>query len=160
MVKKNSQHLQNQIWLVIYKYDKCFLSTTKIWFDWLRFFCTNKNTFFMMILNLINNILFFFNITWRTNAHQSILVVLGMIFILFLQFISLVKICLPMTGQCWRKRKLVKNIPKNLIALNCHRHWTIKRSKVKIYLKYSSWIYAKVKKVEPCLAHMIKKKKN
>lgn len=96
---------------------KCFLSTTKIWFDWLRFFCTNKNTFFMMIWNLINNILFFFNITWRTNAHQSILVVLGMIFILFLQFISLVKICLPMTGQCWRKRKLVKNIQKIWLLL-------------------------------------------
>lgn len=58
-----------------------------------------------------------------------------------------------------KKKEIGEKYPKNLIALNCHRHWTIKRSKVKIYLKYSSWIYAKVKKVEPCLAHMIKKKR-
>lgn len=57
------------------------------------------------------------------------------------------------------EKEIGEKYPKNLIALNCHRHWTIKRSKVKIYLKYSSWIYAKVKKVEPCLAHMIKKKR-
>lgn len=46
-----------------------------------------------------------------------------------------------------KKEILVKNIRKNLIALNCHWHWTIQRSKVKIYLKYSSWIYAKEKKL-------------
>lgn len=42
---------------------------------------------------------------------------------------SMVKICLPMTGQCWRKKEIGEKYPKNLIALNCHWHWTIQRSK-------------------------------
>lgn len=56
-----------------------------------------------------------------------------------------------------KKGNLVKNIPKNLIALNCHRHWT--NTKVKIYLKYSSWIYAKEKKLNLVWPIWFKKKK-
>lgn len=70
---------------------------------------------------------------------------------------SMVKICLPMTGQCWRKKEIGEKYPKNLIALNCHRHWT--NTKVKIYLKYSSWIYAKEKKLNLVWPIWFKKKK-
>lgn len=70
---------------------------------------------------------------------------------------SMVKICLPMTGQCWRKKEIWWKISKKFdcsqlpLALN--------NTKVKIYLKYSSWIYAKEKKLNLVWPIWFKKKK-